>query len=809
MQYQFLNIFLDPKELLEQSKVEMNYHINSFLLKNNESQIENIYEFYKSNINLLFVNGFMGTGKAEIVNYSTNFLSEDVITLKYNCFNSTILDDILLSYFHDFKNLASQGIITEPKIKTENFTQKINAYFSQIERPFVIILNSFEAILDENRQEIIDFITHLNSMQKIKIIITGRVFENKYFPNTQLERTTTLALDRNIFDNLLRSEKVKVSNLIIDEFFKYTRGYYFFTAISVKIMQNQNISLVEYLTNLKNSYLPFDKFLEKEVLTLIPTTEKNLFWFLSIIRHPVSIDLLKKLDFYHEEQINFLLENNVLTQDENTLYIQDYLKENVEETAPVNILQRIRQYLIDLYNTQLPLRPLERNICISRQTMRKEIEFHKIFLPRKPRDLSHPAIDIGYLTYSKVFGIGEKQKATEKKEIQQAQKSEQLDLTQRKNIQINLENLPYQDKSPATTSQLEIYQEEENLTFKDILVLIKQAERQYNYSAVIDFCLKALSMKNDEQYQVYLPLIYTKLANSYRKNAEHEKAIKYYEMAKIFYEGAQDLTKINFIKFKIAKIYYETYKLEKAKEILLDISKSKETPTILVIKAYLLLASLEEDSSTQQNAYEYYKMALDRESEIIDAEVLSELYFKYALIMDDKNDIKTALEFYNKCLNISQDPQINKFLSSTYSNIAALYLEKSDTMTAIENYTKAYQIDEQSNNFEGIYYSASKLASILQKNEPENSLKYYKIALKNAEQLQDIFYTISATLAIGDYHYDLSQNEMALKYYIKAQDLAHGNLSKDNMYKIDSRINDIKFRLGVEKFENLVELIRG
>lgn len=808
MQYKFLNIFLDPKELLVQSRKEMYYSINPFLLENSSSQIEKVYEFYKSNISLLFVNGFVGTGKAALIDYSTNFLSEDTVILKYKCFNSTILDDILLSFFYEFKNLASQGIIAEPKIKSENFTQKINAYFSQIEKSFVIILNSFESILDENRQEIIDFITHLNSMPKIKIIITGRVFEKKYFPNTPLERITTLALDKEIFYSFMKSKKIKASNLIFDEFFKNTRGYYFFTALSLKIIQNQNISLVDYLTNLKNSYLSFDKFLEKEALTLISGSAKYLFWFLSIIRHPISVDLLKKLGFYEEEQINLLLENLVLTKDGNTLYINDFIKENIDEVANLNISQRIRYYLIDLYNTQLPLKPFERNICISRQTMRKEIEFHKIFLPKKPKELSHQTIDIGYLTYSNVFGLKEKQKEDENKSPQQTQNPNNLDLTQRKNIKIDIKNLPYQATPSNSLIQIN-NNKDENLLFKDLLILIRQAEKQYNYPAAIELCLKALSMKNDEQYQIYLPLVYTKLANAYKNSAEYEKAIDYYEKAQIFYEGAGNLTKINFIKFQVAKLYYETYKVEKAKELLLAIVKSKDSPSILIIKAYLILASLEEDSSTQQNAFEYYKKALEHESEVIEPQVLSELYFKYALVMDDKNDIQKAIEFYNKCLNISQDHKINKFLSSAYSNIAALYSEKNDIINAIDNYTKAYNIDEQNNNLEGVYYSASHLASILQNTNPEESLKYYKIALQSAEQLQDSFYSISATLAIGDYHYDINQNEMALKYYIKAYDIAQGNLSKDNIYKIDSRINDIKFKLGIEKFENLVSLIRG
>ncbi len=112
-----------------------------------------------------------------------------------------------MSFYCDFKKLSSQNIISEPKVKTENFTQKINSYFSQIEKSFVIILDSFEAVLEENRREILDFVFHLNSMQKVKVIIIGRTFDSKYFKDKQIERVTTGALEKKIFVKYLKTEK--------------------------------------------------------------------------------------------------------------------------------------------------------------------------------------------------------------------------------------------------------------------------------------------------------------------------------------------------------------------------------------------------------------------------------------------------------------------------------------------------------------------------------------------------------------------------------------------------------------------------
>lgn len=818
MQYTFLNTFLDQKELLKQPRG----NTNLFLLENSTFQIESLYNFYKGNINLLYVNGFLGTRKAEIVKYSTNFLSKDTIVLKYNCFNSTVLDDILLSFFKEFKKLSSQEIISEPKVKTENFTQKINSYFSQIERPFVIVLDSFEAVLGENRQEILDFVFHLNSMQKVKIIIIGRTFDSKYFKDIQIERITIQALERQIFEKYLKSEKIKAHPEVIDEFYKHTRGYYFYTALSVKLMKrDNNLSLIDFLTDLKNSYLPFTKFLEKQALTLIPPSERDLYLLLTIIRHSLSVDLLKKLDLFNEEKINFLAENLIVIFDNSEIYVQDYLKEESEESTSTHILQRIRQYVIDLYLSQLPLKPLERDICISRQTMRKEIEYHKLFLPKKPKATEGTGLDVNYLSYSNVFDATEKStneetKTKEKPKEEKKATTIPMDFPRQKNINIVLENLPFQEKAQkpslqqkqeSKTSERE-EQEFKNLNLKQIMEKAKQAEGRYNFPQVIDLYKRGLELKDDEDYNLYLHQIYNKLAFAYQKIADYEKAIKYYELAKALHEIAGDYVKSNYVQYNIAKIYYESYKIDKAKELFLQITQSKDTPKNLAVKTYIQLANLEESLSDNQNAFEFYKLAIENSDETMNVEILSELYFKYALAMDDKNDSKSAIEFYRKCIKLDGDYKSNKFLSPAYSNIATLYLEKSDIENAVINYTKAYEIDKQNDNLEGIYYSSSKLATILQKQNPETALKYFNFALDSAKMINDVFYIVSASLAIGDFHYDRNKNEVALKYYIKAKDLAQNNFSQDNINKINIRINDIKFKLGVEKFENLIEIIR-
>ena len=241
------NVFLDSiterKDLL---KIE-DLNINKFLLENNLKQIEDIQKFLMSNTPLLLVNGFLGTGKSTVVNFATTLLKEDVIVLKYNCFETTILDDILLSFFEEFKNLTASGKLSPLKTKADNFVEKIEEYCSVLDKPILIIINSFEEVLKDNRQEILDFIFHISKNKStIKTIFISRVFDYTSFEgNIEYARTTVLALEKSIFEKMLRANGVKLIGPVSDELYKYSRGYFFYTLLSLNVIKAHNLGRSE------------------------------------------------------------------------------------------------------------------------------------------------------------------------------------------------------------------------------------------------------------------------------------------------------------------------------------------------------------------------------------------------------------------------------------------------------------------------------------------------------------------------------------------------------------------------------------
>ena len=211
-------------------------------------------------------------------------------------------------------------------------------------------------------------------------------------------------------------------------------------------------------------------------------------------------------------------------------------------------------------------------------------------------------------------------------------------------------------------------------------------------------------------------------------------------------------------------------------EILLEIISPN-----LKLKSELLLASITGNS---------IKSALPSSTTGIEKSVLAEVYFKYALNCDEEGDIETAVKFYKKCVETSQDPKINKFLSSTLANLATIFDEHGKTEVAVKYLQESLRLDEITQNNNGIYVSAMKLSEMI--SDKNKSLAYLKRAKNCAIELNEPFYIASSDLALGDFYYNQKDYAVALKYYDKAKSLAQNNFTKDNIVKIEQRINDIK-----------------
>ena len=779
MEYKFIEENIDIKNLQKANE------INPFLLENNFKQVEQILNFFSSKSKLLLLNGFMGTGKTTILSYTTQALN--CITIKYKCFETTILDDILLSIFNDFKNLSEQGLIELPKNKSENFTQKINAYFEANKKPILLIIDSYNETLKKNRIEIYNFIKHISSLPYIKIVLVARKFDLEEF-DIDYERVTTLGLEKNIFEKYLRANDFKQIGPLSNELYKNTRGYFFYTTLSLKIMQIKKLSLIDFLDAYSKSFLTFNDFILREALSLIDPISGHLFRFLTVMRHPVSIKLLETLQLYNEERVQYFINHLLLSKHNDFLYLKDYYKDIAENSISKNVITKLHQGCVQLYETQLPLKPMERDLLISRQTMRNEIEYHSTFLPKKISIITPKIVKEEVKTEETIITPVEEPKEEKIKKMSFIFDDDETGVLDKIANSIK-DFLVFNDKKKEEEEQ------ENKLSLSELINRAKQEESLFNYKHAISLYLKALKFTNDEDYYTYLPKIYTQLAQNYQNCSNWFEAKKYFELAKEFYISTGDNENFNKMRYNIANTYYMTFKKEEAKDLLLQIEK-EEISNDLKIKVYNLLANLSTNTDT---AYEYYEKALKIESINVDKETLAELYYKFALINEDIGEDNDAAKYYKKCIELKD----TSYLSNSLANIANLYDDIGERDLAIKYYFESLQIDEKNKNLNGMYASSMKLAEIFSSKDIEKSVEYYNKSIEYAYKLNENFYIISATTALGDFYFNHNEINLSFKNYKIALDLTQNAQHNDNYNKIIQRIEDIKIKIGEERFNEL------
>lgn len=761
---EFIKEIADKKEILKRD-----IGINPILIENNVDKIEEIFAFLNSSIPLLLVNGFMGTGKVHVVNQALSFLKDDVITLKYNCFETTILDDVLLAFFDNFKRLTAQGLIQPPKAKSENFTQKINAYFESIDKPVLIVINSFEQVLKDYKTDILDFLYHLSKNPKIKTIIISRKFDYDDFKQLY-ERVSIRALEKGLFEKYLREEGFKQIGPLSDELYKYTRGYWFYTTLSLKIMQLRKLSLAEFMTGYTQSFQTFNDFIIREALSLVDPVSGHLFRFLTIMRHPVNVKLLQALHLYDADRIAFFVDNLILTREGSMLYLQDYFKVIAENSIAENIAVKIHKSCVDLYNTQLPLKPLERDLIISRQTMRREIEYHSLYIPQKPVFINKNVKEIEPEIVIPQAPATIQEKEEQIKNISFVFETEADEMAIMNKIANSINK--FVDVSDKKSQALE---EIKDLSLVDLINLAKKEEQNFEYLKAVMVYQKALTLNNDDDYYTFLPTLYSSLAQNFKKMSDWFNAQKYFELAVEFYVSTGDIEKINEYKYEIANIFYITFKNEKAEKLINEVLADGISLNLRT-KAKLLQASI-----TGMN------IELPQSTFGIEKSVLAELYFKYAVNKDEAGDVEEAVKYYKKCVETSQDVKINMNLSSAITNLATIYDEDGKPDLAIKYLNESLRLDEMTKNYNGIYVSSMKLAQI----NKNNALTYLQRAKKCALELNEPFYIMSADIALGDLYAKQKDYKTALSLFKEAQKFAQNDFNKENIDKIQVRIDDI------------------
>lgn len=757
---------------------KQNPSINKFFIENNFEKIKSIAEFFESDNAFMLINGFVGTGKSIVTDCALSYLNDNVIILRYNCFETTTLDDIMLEFFNKFKHLTAQNVIEIPKVHTENFAQKINAYFETIKKPVVIVIDSFEQVLQSESTDVFNFLTHLAKQYNTKTIMISRKFDYDKF-SCQYDRVAISALSKNIFEKYLKSEDIKMIGPLSNELYKLTRGYWFYTTLSIKMMKLKKLSLTDFLSEYSNSFLSFNDFILREALSFVNPIDGHLIRFLTVMRHPVSINLLKTLNLYDEDRIKFFTENLILKKYNSLICLSDYYKEISENSIAENIAIKIHKNCVALYETQLPLKPFERDMLISRKTMRREIEYHEMFIPKKAVTKSVQIIDNEHIQVQNEVKELPKTKKEKDEQIRKISfvfesQAEEAEIMDKIAISIN-------DFVNTADKKQKIIEEANGKSLIDLVNIAKDAENKFDYQKVVLIYQYALSLNEDEDYYTFLPKIYVQLGKAFKNLSDWFNSVKYFNLAVDFFNSMGDTQKVNEYKYEIANIYYSSFKQDKAVELIEELLKSDISNNIR-IKSELLLSNIKGVWTMN---------SIPENLSGIEKPVLCELYFKYGLYSDNKDDIDTAIKYYKKCVETSRDIKINAYLSSSLSNLATIYDENGKSDLAIKYLHESIRLDELAGNYNGIYMSSMKLAEIYSFKSKDKAIGKLKDAKKYAEELNDPFYVASCEVVLGDLCAKSKDYKNALRHYKEAYNLAIDNFTKDNITKIETRIREI------------------
>lgn len=814
---------------------------NQFIINHNIDTVYDVLDFLSDKNKIFIINGFMGSGKSQILDFVKNTLEENVLIFKTNYFDSTNLDDVLLSFFNSFNYYHSEKKLILPKVETTIFTEKIHSFIKVANAPMLFIFDSLEFLKmnSSDQKDIMDFIKYLSNFDKIKIIIASRSFDEDYLdPATGAKSSMLRLVDKETFTSLLESNRLNDNPFHIEEVFKYTKGHYLYVSLFINLVKLLNITFPALLNEFGKRNTSFSDFLIVKILGLIPDKFLKTLCFLGLIRHGVSEKFIVSQNLSSKEELEYLSARKVICEESGLIYIKDYIKNVLLTTIDSEVKSKIHNYMKDLYESQLPKKPFERDLSISRATMRKEIDYHRekskenTTLSSSQSKSSNTNAELNFLSYSKGVSYewsfknsplgadiapkpsaknGETPKngkenlfELSKEELALLNSSDSAEETIAKNMVREIEPVKKEPEKKEFAkedfSNIPKYKE----TFEDWIHIAQKAEEQFDYNSAILSYQKALALKEDPLFDVKKPLLMTKLAICYKKLQQTDKAVQQFEAVYNVYKNSEPV-KANYILLSIAQIYNETYKFSMAKSVYEKIlNSSAQNPPALLVRVLLDLSDIEDNNTDFNKASEYCRKALQEAEKIEDLKLLSEACFKYALLMDDAGKLDTAVQFYQKCINVSEDPVVNSCLSSAYSNLASIYAEQNNRSYAVKYYNLSIEADKSQNNFEGLYFGYSKLAHIYQSESPQKALEFLVNALKAARRLDDTFYAASAYLDLGDFYYARKNDSKALKAYFMARNLILKQPNKENLERVSVRINDIKVRIGNNKFIQLM-----
>lgn len=775
------------------STLELNQDRRDYLFfEQNKEKFTRLFDFLSGAKDCFVLSGFQGVGKSKIIDEATSYLSEDVLLFRYQMYEATTLDDILLNLMLDFREYQKNDKTTLPKIDTKDFRERIQYYVKNIEKPMLLILESYENILkfSDTSTIINDFLFHLAAIDKFKVIFVTRNFDSQILIDRDVDydKVIITSIEEENIEKYFSRYNITASPQSLEKLISSSRCYLKYIDMTIKILQTFNISLDDLMYEFEMKKTNFSNFLIGKFISLIPERSKELVYILTLIRQGVSMEFISQINKNSVSAVSYLKNILILNEDKTNVYIKDYFKKEIEKEIDQFSTLKIHNYLANFYEGMLPQKPTERLLMVSRNTMQREKAYHESFIENYHTSGMRAENNASFSSLNA---------KTATPPTPSEKESEKTHVTTPSLILNSETDIPQQRKEPKINP---------NYKITDYIELAEKYEHDFDYPTAIFYYQRALERNQDRAFELNRPNILAKVAQCYIKTHNHEKAIQCLNLAYELYFQQKQFSCANEAMYELALEYKNNYKFYVAKNCIEKILNSNiaNTPELLA-KSYNLLADIEDLSSNITLAKDLYKKSLENAIKTSNKELLCNAYFKYGLLLDDTNQQSQAIDCYKKCIDVCANPEQNSYLSSAYTNLAGIYYERENFQTALNFYQKALEADKITHNNEGIYFVYSKLSAIYESTDKQTSYKYLLGALQAAKRLKDKLYIASAYLETGDYYYRQKQYPQAIKAYLSANHFLDAETDKENKLKIDMRLKDLKIKLGEKQYNITAE----
>ena len=768
---------------------------NEFLFEKISQTFVELLDFLQAKDDVMVITGYSLCGKSLLGSVISKIIQEKTVFYKFRCTPASTLDDLLLNFFDTFKDYAQRKLVNIPKIDTQNFQERINIYLTKCENPIIILLDGLNEIkTQKNKDEIMNFISQVLDYKNIKLVITTRAFDVSDLKNINLRLTTTVIkpltqddLKEYYLKNIINSDG-------IEDFYKLSRGHYFNLFYAMNYIQPTNTSVQEFVNEVQASKKSMDEVVISKNLSLMPENYDNLLWIIALSDFGMPLTNLLSIPDLEEEHIMFLEKRGIVEIVSGCVFMKDYFKteiiKKIEPIARLNIAKGIIKFL----DAQLPLKPALRELKLSRNTIRNEIERLNgiVNKSQNQKNEKNATTFMNILKYSKQYKTNwdgfddiimpKNETILEPKKIE----------NEEKNI------VPKISTDTETNNNDKKAKKEDN----SALSLAKMLKNKYAYSdALVQYsdALSELVSKHDTLGTIE---VLKDIAECYCKLGDYSNAIENYGKAYELAKREKFDENIYTILLKIAEIYSLSYKKDLSAEIYQDIISKDNLSDSIRIRAELNLFELNfANMKPAEIVGKYLEILKKAEGDNV---LSSKIHFRLGFLYDRGSSIERAIKHYKASIKACDDCSLNENLSSCYYNLAEIYNDSKEYDFALDYYLKSFAIDEMTNKIENLLITTKKIAKIYERQKNELAKNYYEKALEFAKTTNDNYPIACAIIDLGDYYYRQKQDMKALKVYISAKKILANQLTNENEIAIKDRINDLRVRMGKHVVDSLM-----